>query len=124
MISWEVTGDDKAMDAWLKKLSDGSVYAGLEAFAQQGVVALRNATPIDDGTTANSWYYEILRDSKSWSIIWNNSNIVDGRPIAVLLQLGHGTGTGGYVQGRDYINPALKPVFDQIANAAWKVVTS
>jgi hypothetical protein len=89
-----------------------------------GVNALSAATPEDSGETANSWYYEIVRDGKYWSIIWGNTHIEQGRPIAVLLQYGHGTRTGGYVEGRDYINPALQPIFDQIATEAWKAVTT
>ena len=85
--------------------------------------ALKSATPVDSGKTADSWYYEITRTSSSVSIVFNNSNINDGVPIAIILQMGHGTGTGGWVQGRDYINPAIQPVFDKIANDAWKEVS-
>ena len=109
---------------WLKRMTDDSMFRQLEHFGQEGVNALRAATPEDSGETANSWYYEIVQDSKSWSIIWGNSHVEDGRPIAVLLQYGHGTGDGGYVQGRDYINPALQPIFDRIVADAWKAVTS
>ena len=123
MISFTDSGA-KQTEAFLTKLGSGNIFKGLERFGQEGVDALAAATPVDDGTTANSWYYEIVQDGKSWSIIWGNSNVNDGRPIAVLLQYGHGTGTGGYVQGRDYINPAIRPVFDKLAAEAWKVVTS
>lgn len=105
-------------------MSSGDIFNTLERFGAIGVNALAAATPTETGATASSWYYEIKRDGRSYSIIWGNSNVVDGRPIAVLLQYGHGTGTGGYVQGRDYINPALRPIFDQIANEAWRAVTS
>ena len=87
------------------------------------MAALASATPVETGKTANSWYYEIKRQNGSVSIEFKNSNIKDGIPIAVILQYGHGTGTGGWVQGRDYINPAIQPIFDKIADSAWKEVT-
>ena len=96
----------------------------LDEFGRDGVQALRNATPVDSGATAEAWDYEIKRTRNYTEIVWTNSNINDGVPIAVILQYGHGTGTGGYVQGRDYINPAIRPIFDKIAEKAWKVVTS
>ena len=89
-----------------------------------GVAALQANTPVDSGATAASWDYRILATSRGLSIVWTNSNDAGGTPVAILLQYGHGTGTGGYVVGRDYINPAIKPVFDRIANDVWKVVTS
>lgn len=124
MFGFETSGSTDSTEAWLKKLASGSIFASLSKYGQEGVNALSAATPVDTSETANSWYYEILQDSTSWSIVWGNNKIVDGRPIAVLLQYGHGTGTGGYVAGRDYINPALQPIFDQIADEAWKAVTS
>jgi hypothetical protein len=124
-FSFEVGPGWEDTEAWLKKLAKGpSIFAQLEKYGDAGVAALRAATPIDDGETAAAWYYEVVQDKGSWSIIWGNSNIEDGRPIAVLLQHGHATRTGGYVQGRDYINPALQPIFDQMAAEGWKVVTS
>ena len=87
------------------------------------MAALASATPVDTGQTANSWYYEIERANGKVSITFYNSNIQNGIPIAIILQYGHGTGTGGWVQGRDYINPAIQPIFDKIANAAWREVT-
>lgn len=111
-------------EAWLEKLLSGAIYDQLARYGDQGVSALSAATPVDSAETAQSWSYEIKKDATSWSIIWSNSHVEDGRPIAVLLQTGHGTGDGGYVQGRDYINPALRPVFDAMAADAWKVVTS
>lgn len=118
------SGSFDSTEEFLRRMTDGSVYAQLARFGQAGVNALASATPEDTGETANSWYYEIVQNGTSWSIIWGNTNIVDGRPIAILLQYGHGTGTGGYVEGRDYINPALQPVFDQITAEAWRVVTT
>lgn len=96
----------------------------LERYAQQGVEALSNATPIKTGKTAASWGYEIIQNKGSLSVVWINRNVNKGVNIAVILQLGHGTKNGGYVVGIDYINPALRPIFEQLANAAWKEVTS
>lgn len=96
----------------------------LNSYGQEGVNALAAATPRDSGKTADSWSYEIETSFNRVSITWTNSNIVDGVPIAIILQYGHGTGNGGYVQGRDYINPAIQPVFDKIADSIWKEVTS
>jgi hypothetical protein len=87
------------------------------------VAALKSATPVDTGLTANSWYYKIERTKSSISITFNNSNIQNGVPIAIILQYGHGTRNGGWVQGRDYINPAIQPIFDKITEQAWKEVT-
>lgn len=95
----------------------------LTKYAERGVAALVSATPVETGKTANSWYYTIEKKKDSATINFNNSNIQNGVPIAIILQYGHGTGTGGWVQGRDYINPAIQPVFDEIANSAWKEVT-
>jgi hypothetical protein len=105
-------------------MSRGDIFRSLEQYAQEGVDALSAATPVDSNLTATSWGYEIKRSGRSYSITWTNTNIVNGTPIAILLQYGHGTGTGGYVRGRDYINPALKPIFDKIADNVWKAVTS
>lgn len=124
MFSIESSGSFDKTISFLTKMQKTDFLRSLERFGQEGVNALAAATPVDSGETANSWYYEIVRDANSYSIIWGNRNVVDGRPIAVLLQYGHGTGTGGYVQGRDYINPALRPIFDRIADEAWKAVTS
>ena len=124
MFSFETKGDFEATSKWLQQLSSGSIFSRLSHYGEEGVAALAAATPSDSGETARSWTYEIIQDSKSWSIVWGNTHIEDGVPIAVLLQTGHGTRTGGYVPGRDYINPALQPIFDRIAEEAWKVVTS
>lgn len=124
MISYSSSGDFSKMEAFLAKMLKGDIYSALDRAGQEGVDVLSRATPQDTGNTAGSWSYEIVRDLKSYSIIWSNSNVVNGTPVAVLIQLGHGTGTGGYVQGRDYINPALQPIFDRIANDVWKEVTS
>lgn len=118
------SGSFDRTEAFLRKVSSGDIFSQLSRYGEVGRAALAAATPVDSGMTASSWTYEIVQDGRSWSIIWGNTHIEDGRPIAILLQYGHGTRTGGYVQGRDYINPALQGVFDQLAAEAWKVVTT
>lgn len=124
MIGASSSGSFDSTEAWLKKLVSGDVFSTLSRFGQMGVNALAAATPKDSGETANSWYYEVVQDGKSWSIIWGNRHVEDGRPIAVLLEYGHGTGTGGYVEGRPFINDALNPIFDQMEAEHWRVVTA
>lgn len=123
MIVIEHHGNFSKTDAFLMRASKHAYTKILGKYGQMGVDALAAATPSESGKTANSWGYEITADHGDYSIIWTNSNVNDGVPIAIILQLGHGTGTGGYVQGRDYINPALQPIFDQIAEKAWREVT-
>jgi hypothetical protein len=108
--------------SFLKKMSDGDLFATLDQFGQAGVAALSGATPADTGLTSQSWYYEIVRRPGYYSILWRNSHTENGRPIAILLQYGHATRQGGYVQGRDYIMPAIRPIFDQIDAEMRKVV--
>ena len=123
MISFSHKGDfNKTMD-FLKRSSKGDYLRGLDRYAQKGVQALMDATPIDSGKTAHSWGYEIEASGRSCTITWTNTSQNEGVPIAIILQYGHGTGTGGYVQGRDYINPAIRPIFDEIAEGVWKEVT-
>ena len=124
MISISSTGDFKKTEAFLKKMSQNDIFSALDRYGREGVTALKSATPVESGLTAASWNYEVSRNKGSYSITWTNSNIVSGSPIAILLQYGHGTGTGGYVAGRDYINPAIRPIFDRIAEDVWKEVTS
>lgn len=124
MISFTVTGSTKRTEDFLRKASKGDIYRSLDAFAREGVSALIAGTPVDSGLTADSWSYEIERSRGSVTIKWTNNDVENGFPVAIMLQYGHGTGTGGYVQGQDYINPAMKPVFDQIADQVWKAVTS
>lgn len=122
-ISVSSSGSWDDTEAWLKKMSEGpKIFAQLEHFGEAGVAALRAATPKESGETAGAWFYQIIQDRGSWSIVWGNNHVEDGRQIAVLLQYGHGTGTGGYVAGRDYINPALRPIFDRAVAEGWKVV--
>lgn len=123
-VNFEVSGGFTKTERFLNRMKRREYLNVLDEFGRDGVQALRNATPVDSGATAEAWDYEIKRTSGYTEIVWTNSNINDGVPIAVILQYGHGTGTGGYVQGRDYINPAIRPIFDKIAEKAWKVVTS
>lgn len=123
-VKFEVSGGFTKTERFLNCMKRREYLNVLDEFGRDGVQALRNATPVDSGATAEAWDYEIKRTRNYTEIVWTNSNINDGVPIAVILQYGHGTGTGGYVQGRDYINPAIRPVFDKIAEKAWKVVTS
>lgn len=123
-ISVHSSGSWDDTEQWLKKMAQGSsIFDRLSYFGSAGVAALVAATPVDQGDTAAAWFYEVIKENGKWSIVWGNNHVQDGRQIAVLLQYGHGTGTGGYVQGRDYINPALKPIFDQAVAEGWKVVT-
>lgn len=117
-------GSFKHMEKFLKAMKDQKEYDQLEAYAKRGVDALASATPVRTGKTASSWTYEIHRSKSEVKITWINTNTNKGFNVAVGLQYGHGTGTGGYVQGIDYINPAMRPVFDEIADGVWKVVTS
>lgn len=123
-VKFEVSGGFTKTEQFLNRMKRREYLNVLDEFGRDGVQALRNATPVDSGATAEAWDYEIKRTRNYTEIVWTNSNINDGVPIAVILQYGHGTGTGGYVQGRDYINPAIRPIFDKIAEKAWKVVTS
>ena len=123
-VNFEVSGGFTKTERFLNRMKRREYLNVLDEFGRDGVQALRNATSVDSGATAEAWDYEIKRTRNCTEIVWTNSNINDGVPIAVILQYGHGTGTGGYVQGRDYINPAIRPVFDKIAEKAWKVVTS
>jgi hypothetical protein len=124
MISFIHKGNFRKTEKLLKKSLGRNYMEVLERYAEIGVRELSANTPIESGETASSWSYEIIQNNGSISIVWNNSHINNGVNIAVILQYGHSTRNGGYVQGRDYINPALRPVFDKMAEAAWKEVTS
>lgn len=124
MIRFRHRGDLKKTEQFLRHAQSGNFYGNLNSLAQKGVEALASATPKDTGNTAGQWSYKVERSGASCKITWINSNVNQGVNIAIILQYGHGTGTGGYVEGRDYINPAIKPIFDQIADDVWKEVTS
>jgi hypothetical protein len=122
MITITEKGSFKNTESYLRKLKTKQLFATLNKYGSLGVAALSNATPVDSGLTAASWSYTIEQRPGYYSIRWHNSNEVNGTPVAILLQYGHGTGTGGYVQGRDFIMPAIRPIFDQIAAEAWREV--
>jgi hypothetical protein len=123
MITITEKGSFDNIEKYLKRLKTGDLYSVLNKYGSLGVNALSNATPVESGLTAASWYYTIVQRTGYYSIRWHNHHIEGGIPIAVIIQYGHGTGTGGYVQGRDYIMPAMRPIFDQIAAEAWREVT-
>jgi hypothetical protein len=123
MISFRQKGDFSKLTRFLERAKEAVHIGDLDKFGKEGVAALASATPVDSGETANSWYYEIENRKGSVMISFHNSNVQNGVPIAVILQYGHGTRNGGWVQGRDYINPAIQPIFDKIANNTWKEVT-
>lgn len=122
MISFRQKGDFSNLSKFLERAKEAVHLGDLDRYGRAGVDALASATPVDTGLTASSWYYEIERENGSVTISFRNSNIQNGVPIAIILQYGHGTGTGGWVEGRDYINPAIQPIFDQIAKDAWEEV--
>lgn len=124
MIVIESKGDFERTGNFLKRVLKLDIYKTLDRYGREGVAALSSATPADSGLASSSWDYKTEVNRKSASITWLNHDIENGFPVAIMLQYGYGTGTGGYVQGRDYINPAIKPIFDKIAESVWKEVTS
>lgn len=124
MISFRQKGDFSKLEKMLKNSFGKNYRRVLEQYGREGVAALAAATPKDSGKTASSWEYEIIEKNGQLSVTWKNTNIHDGVNIAIILQYGHGTRNGGYVQGTDYINPALRPIFEKMADAAWKEVSS
>lgn len=124
MISFRQKGDFSKLTRYLEKVKEVARIGDLDKYGRQGVAALESATPKYTGLTSKSWKYEIKQSKGSVSISFYNTNIQNGVPIAILLQYGHGTRNGGWVQGRDYINPAIQPIFDEIVKSAWKEVTS
>lgn len=123
-IRFKHKGDFRKTENFFKNVSNGVKMKLLEQYAQEGVDALASATPRNSGLTAASWGYRIEQKNGMTSIVWTNSNVNKGVNIAIILQYGHGTGTGGYVEGIDYINPAIRPIFDKISEKVWKEVTS
>ena len=122
MITVRSKGDFSKLNGFLEKAKEAVKLGNLDKYGKAGVKALESATPMDSGLTANSWYYTIERNDNTVSINFHNSNIQNGIPIAIILQYGHGTGTGGWVEGRDYINPAIQPIFDNLVKDAWEVM--
>lgn len=123
MITIKHQGSFKNTERFLTRMRKQEIFKVLDHYGQIGVDALAAATPSDTGQTAASWSYNVEKTGRTYSIVWTNSNVIEGyAPLVIMLQYGHGTGTGGYVQGQDFINPALKPVFDDIAESVWKEV--
>lgn len=123
MIIIRQKGDLSKTFKFLEGAKNAARKVDLDKYGREGVAALASATPVDSGLTASSWYYEIKWSKEGVSLSFYDSNIQNGVPIAIILQYGHGTGTGGYVQGRDYINPAIQPIFDRLAEELWREVT-
>jgi hypothetical protein len=121
-ITLEATGSYSSTTTWLQRLGRMSIEQQLVRYGAKGVKALASSTPVETGKTASSWSYSVTRKGDTWVLAWENSNVVRGVPIAIILQYGHVTGTGGWVQGRDYINPAIKPLMDEIADGVWRTV--
>lgn len=122
MIKFKQKGDFKKLNGFFERAKEIIRVGDLNKYGRAGVEALKSATPVDSGKTANSWGYEIIRGKNKLSIVWTNSNVNEGCSIAIILQYGHGTRSGAYVEGVDYVNPAMKPVFDNIAKSAWEEV--
>ena len=123
MITFRQRGDFSKLTNFMERAKEAVHLGNLDKYGQEGVAALACATPVDTGQTANSWHYKIEQKNGSVSIGFYNTNIQNGVPIAIILQYGHATRNGGWVQGRDYINPAIQPIFDKIADTAWREVT-
>ena len=123
MVKFTQKGDFSKLNAYLQKQIKRQHTSLLDRYGKMGVDALRDATPKDTGKTSESWYYDTMVTDNRITITWSNSNFNNGVPIAVILQYGHATGNGGWVEGRDYINPAMRPVFDKIAQDLWKEIT-
>lgn len=123
MIKVRHRGDFSKTTKYLERVNKAAKFSDLDRYGRAGVAALASATPVETGLTANSWRYEIERTKNSASISFYNTNIQNGVPIAIILQYGHGTRNGGWVEGRDYINPAIQPIFDKIVEDAWREVT-
>lgn len=122
MLSFQTSGNTKNLESFLSTVLKDNLYRGIERGAQRGVDALKKATPRESGLTADSWSYEIERKRDSTVIWFLNTHVVNGFNVAIGLQYGHGTGTGGWVEGTDFINPALKSIFDEIADDVWEEV--
>lgn len=123
-ITLEASGNYSQTTTWLQRIGRMSIEQQLARYGLKGVKALASSTPTRTGKTAASWSYSVSRNGDTWTLSWNNDNILHGVPIAIVLQYGHVTGTGGWVQGRDYINPAIKPIMDEIADGVWRTVTN
>ena len=123
MITFRHKGDFSKTKRYLEKVKGTVHLSSFDKYGREGVAALESATPKDSGLTASSWYYKVENNNEKITVSFHNSNIQNGVPIAIILQYGHGTGTGGWVEGRDYINPTIQPIFDRMVDEAWKEVT-
>lgn len=123
MIRFRQKGDFSKLTRFLEKSREAIHLGNLDKYGREGVAALSSATPVESGLTASSWYYKIINHKDQIRIVFGNTNIQNGVPIAIILQYGHGTGTGGWVEGLDYINPSIRPIFNKIADYAWREVT-
>lgn len=122
-ISFSTTGSFDKTESFLRRMTKNRIASILESYGAMGTAALKGATPVETGATASAWTHTVSNSGGAWELSWHNQNGSNGVKIALLLQYGHGTGTGGYVSGRDYINPAIRPVFDKIADDVWREVT-
>lgn len=122
-IRFEQKGNFSKLDRYFRRVRNFADNVDFDEFGRQGVAALASATPVDTGLAAQSWYYKVIKTKDSTTITFNNSDIENGVPIAIILQYGHATKNGGWVEGRDYINPSIQPIFDELAKNAWKEVT-
>lgn len=122
-VTFSQKGDFSKTNSMLQRMLENVDLSILDKYGRKGIQLLESATPIDTGVTAASWYYTIEHDKNQATLTFNNSNVVRGMSIALLIQYGHATRTGGWVEGLDYINPALQPLFEELANEAWKEVT-
>lgn len=123
MITFRQKGDFAKLTRYLERVKEVAKIGDLDKYGRAGVAALASATPVDTGKTASSWNYKVEHDNGSVTITFNNTNVNKGVPVAIILQYGHGTRNGGWVEGRDYINPAIQPIFDKITEDAWREVT-
>ena len=122
MLEIESRGSFRNTEKFLSAMKRKDIYANLNKYGAEGAAALASATPSESGVTANAWSYVVSQQGKRWTLAWHNHNVVSGIPVVILIQYGHATGTGGYVQGRDFINPVILPLFDRIAEDVWKAV--
>lgn len=123
-LSFKHRGSFENLETFLSRMRNFDIRRTIEPYAREGVLALAANTPVDSGIAANSWDYYIYEDQDSVRIVWTNDNVEGGFPVVIMLQYGYATGSGGYVQGRDFINPAIRPIFDKIADGVWKEVSS
>lgn len=123
MISVRQTGNFDNLERFLKRDRDAEIKKVMERYGETGIASLAAATPVKSGETASSWYYKISGSDGAYTISWHNSHMAGNVPLAILIQYGHATGNGGYVQGRDFINPAIRPILDEIARDSWREIT-